>query len=274
MNATKAAPEKAKARAVVRQLGHNSIPLLLRWLQQEDRPSLTGRFEDLRHGVFFWLVRQRYIANRSITSLRDFNPSHGAMAMWALPELDHEAKTNVIPALIRMLGDKNHKPDGISCAAGRAYTVLSKMAPESTAPLIKALSSQDVQVRAMAAGALGEIGTDAKAAIPILETRLKDKDPIIRVSTARAIGKTGGDPKVFLPIVIQSLPEIDWLYMDYSLDILVRYKEHARAAVPVLLGMLNNTPDSTNPTNTIVRNQLMNALRQIDPEALAKAPVE
>ena len=62
--------------------------------------------------------------------------------------------------------------------------------------------------------------------------------------------------------------------MDYSLDILVRYKEHAKAAVPVLVGILNDTPNSTNPTNRIVRDQVINALRQIDPEALAKARVE
>jgi HEAT repeat protein len=190
------------------------------------------------------------------------------MAMWALPELDHAGRTNVIPTLIQMLGDKNHKPDEISRAAGGAYIVLSKMAPESTAPLIEALSSQDVQVWSLAAGALGEIGPDAKAAIPILEKNFKNKDPNIRVGAAGILGKIGGHPNVLLPVVIQSLREVDRFNMN-SLDILVRYKEHAKAAVPLLAGILHDSAISTNPTNRIVRDQVMNALRQIDPEALA-----
>ncbi len=86
MNGKKAGPEKEEARAVVGQLASNSIPLLLRWLQQEDRPSITSRFDELRHGAYFWLVRHRVIKSGPIQSLRDFNPSHRAMALWALPE--------------------------------------------------------------------------------------------------------------------------------------------------------------------------------------------
>jgi hypothetical protein len=274
MNEKEARPEKEKARAVVRQLGANSIPLLLAWLRQEDRPSWTGRFDELRHTIFFWLVGHKLIANRSITSLQDFNPSHSAMAMWALPELDHAGRTTVIPTLIRMLGEKEPKSDQIARAAGGAYCVLSKMAPESIPPLIEALSNQNVQVWALAAGDLGEIGPDAKAAIPLLEKRFRDKDPIMRVSAAGTIGKLGRDPDVFIPVVIQNLPYLSRDNMDFVLEILVRYKEHAKAAVPVLVGILNGTPNSNNPTNRIVRDEVITALRQIDPEAAAKMDVE
>lgn len=272
MNGSEAGPEKEKARAVVSQLGTNSIPLLLKWLRQEDRPSLTGRFDRLRHAVFFWLVRHKLIANRSITSLRDFNPSHSAMAMWALPELDHAGRVAAIPTLIQMLGERNRWPEDIPRAAGGAYIVLSKMAPESTVPLTQALSSHDPQVWALAAGALSEIGPDARAAIPVLEKHLTDKDPLIRVGAAGAISKIGGDPSMFLPVVIQSLTEVGPMNLDTPLEILLRYKERAKAAVPVLVGILNETPSSRNPTNTLVRDQVINALRQIDPEALTKAP--
>ncbi len=269
MNGKEAGPEKEKARAVVRQLGTNSIPLLLAWLRQEDRPSLTGRFDELRHGIFFWLVRHKLIANRPITDLKDFNPSHSAMAMWALPELDHAGRTRVIPTLIQMLGEKEPKSDQISRAAGGAYIVLSKMAPESIAPLIETLSSQDVQIWGLAAGALGEIGPEAKAAIPILEKRFKDKDPIMRVSAAGIIGKLGGDPQEFIPVVIQNLPEASRDYMDFALDILLRYKEHAKAAVPVLVGILNNASDSSNTTNGMVRGEVIAALSKLAPESIA-----
>lgn len=272
MNDSKAGPEKEEARAAVRKLGTNSIPLLLRWLRQEDRPSFTERFDTVRHTVFFWLVNHKVIANRSITSLRDFNPSHSAMATWALPELDHASRVVAIPTLIQMLGEKHRWPEDIPRAAGGAYLVLPKLAPESIGPLIEALSSPDPQVWALAAGALSEIGPDARAAIPVLEKRLTDKDPIVRVGAAGVISKIGGDPTVFLPVVIQNLTEVGPMNLDMPLEILLRYKEGAKAAVPALVGILNNTPSSLNSTNTIVRNQVINALRQIDPEALPKAP--
>jgi hypothetical protein len=272
MNGSKPGPEQEEARAAVRKLGTNSIPLLLRWLRQEDRPSFTERFDTVRHTVFFWLVTHKLIANRSITSLRDFNPSHSAMATWALPELDHAARMAAIPKLIQMLGEKNRWPEDITRAAGGAYLVLPKLAPESIGPLIEALSSPDPQVWALAAGALSEIGPDARAAIPVLEKRLTDKDPIVRVGAAGVISKIGGDPTVFLPVVIQNLTEVGPMNLDMPLEILLRYKEGAKAAVPALVGILNKTPSSLNSTNTIVRNQVINALRQIDSEALPKAP--
>lgn len=77
---------------------------------------------------------------------------------------------------------------------------------------------------------------------------------------------------MFLPVVIQNLTEVGPMNLDMPLEILLRYKEGAKAAVPALVGILNNTPSSLNSTNTIVRNQVINALRQIDPEALPKAP--
>ncbi len=176
-----------------------------------------------------------------------------------------------MPVLIRMLGDKKHKPDESSETAGTAFLVLPKMAPDSIAPLIDALASQDVQVWMLAAGALGNIGPDAKAAIPVLEKRLADNDVHTRVGAAETIVKLGGDPDKFIPVVIQSLLEVKRDNMDYSLDILVRYKEHAKAAVPVLLTILSNTPQSSNSTNNALRNGVMNALHEIDPGAAAKA---
>lgn len=268
MNAKEAGPEKEQARAVVRRLGCQSVPLLLKWLREENRQSLTGKFDQVRHGVFFWLVNHHLIPNRSIASLRDFNPSHSAMATWALPELDHLGRTTAIPTLIQMLREKNQRQGEISRGTGGALLVLSKMAPESIAPLIETLSGPDFQGWALAASALGEIGPDAKAAIPILQQNLQAKDPVIRVGAAGIIGKLGGDPNLFIPVVIRSLPEIDRSSLDYALEVLIRYREYTKAAIPILTGILNATPDSTNSTNRMVRDQVINTIRQIDPDAL------
>lgn len=264
MNAEKTGPDKEKARAFVRMLGSNSVPLLLSWLRQEDHPSLIGRFDEARHQIFFWLVGHKIIANRSITSLRDFNPSHRAMAIWALPELDPSSKRSAIPTLIEMLGDKKHKPDETSEVAGVAYCVLSKMAPESIDPLIAALHSQDVQVRLLAAGALAEIGPDAKAAIPVLKKGLAGKDPNVRASTAVAIAKLGGDPNSFLPIIIQALPQMDPQNLDDFLGWMCDYRER-KIAVPILVGIQNQIEHSNNLFSPVVQSKVMNALQEIAP---------
>jgi hypothetical protein len=264
MNNLKDGPEKEKARSVVRMLGGNSIPLLLEWTRQEDRPSFIQRFNDWKAKIIHWLEAHHVIKPVTISYFLDFNPSHSAMATWALAELDPAAKTAVIPTLIQMLGDKSPDTNELSRAAGGAFLAVRNMTPESITPLIAALDSQNRQVWSLAATALGDIGPQAKAAIPILAKRLDDKDPIIRVSAAEIIGKLGGDPGTFIPVVIQTLPELDRENMDYALDILVRYKEHAKAALPVFVDLLKSAADSTNIIDVIMRDRLTNAIRQID----------
>ena len=193
------------------------------------------------------------------------------MAMWALPELDHTGRVTAIPTLIQMLGEKNRWAENIPRAAGGACIVLSKMAPESTAPLTEALSSHYPQVWALAAGALGEIGPNARAAIPVLAKRLTDKDPLMRVGAAGVIGKIGGDPNVFLPVVIQSLTQVGSDQRQQPAGGFAALQRTRQAAVPVLIRILDKNPSSPNPTNTIVRDKVINALRQINPEALTKA---
>ena len=265
-------PEKEKARGVVRHLGANSIPLLVRWLREPDSPSFKEQIFDLKSKFVGWLVMRHVVKPNSISvTLTGIQLNHRTTAGIVLAELDSASKKAVIPQIIQMLGDKNHRPDQISAVAGSAYVVLPKLAPESINPLIVALSSKVIQVWALAGGALGNIGPAAKQAIPILEKRLNDKDPLMRVSAADIIGKLGGDPDKFIPVVIRSLPEVKWDNLDYPLGILEHYKEHAKAAVPFLLSALKNTPESTNTTNMIVRGELMSALQQIDPGAATKA---
>jgi HEAT repeat protein len=268
-------PEKEKARAVVRHLATNSIPLLLHWLQEPDRPSFKERSYDFKSSVVDWLVKQRLAKPNSISlTLTDIHLNHRTTAAITLAELDPASKRAVIPQIIQMLADKNHKPGQLSEVAGSAFGVLSRLAPESIDPLIDASSSQDAQVSILARGALGYIGPAAKRAIPVLEKRLNDKDPVTRVRVAVVIIEIGGDPDKFIPVVIQSLPEMKPYDFGYVLGVLEDYKEYAKAAVPFLLTTLKNTPESIDITNMMMRGEMLSALRQIDPKTAAKAGVQ
>ncbi len=61
--------------------------------------------------------------------------------------------------------------------------------PHEVNRLIKNLKDQDRNVRDSAAGALGDIGPEAKAAVHALIEALKDQDKDVRDSAAWALGK-------------------------------------------------------------------------------------
>ena len=148
------------------------------------------------------------------------------------------------------------------------------MSPASIQPLIDALSSHDEQVYALAGGALGCIGADAKAAMPVLEDRLKDKNPTIRAGVAEAIGKLGGNPDMFVPVLARSFREGDWETRSYVLTVLLEFKAHAKIAVPSLIEGLNATTNLTDTTNRYLHEAITAALKEIDPDAAAKVGVK
>ena len=256
-------PKGDAARAVVQKLGNQSLPLLLEWLHEEDQPALVNQFDEVRQRVFFWLVRNRLWKNSSITGLQDLKPTHQSTAIWVLPELDVAKQKIAIPVLIQMLGERKPNRNEVSESAMAAGCTLRKMNPEAIHPLIDSLSSKDFQVWALAATALAAIGPDAKAAIPVLEKRLGDEDSNVRMTAAYSIGKLGAAPGTFIPVVIHALPDSDPGAIDYKLEILISYKEHAKAAVPILIEILNKTAGSTNQADIMARGSIENALHKI-----------
>lgn len=189
----------------------------------------------------------------------------------ALTELGPEAET-AIPALIQMLATKGPTTNDFSPIAGAAYLLLGKMAPASIPALIDALSSGDLQVYALAAGALGEIGPGASVAIPVMQRKLADTNVMVRVGAAEVLGKLGADPNVFMPTVVESLRDSDFTFLDYKLELLLKHKDHTRAALPLLLDLMTNAITLGSPTNAYVRQQVTVALMQLQP-SLVPQPV-
>ena len=63
---------------------------------------------------------------------------------------------------------------------------------------------------------------------------LTDTNAMISVGAARVLGQLGADPAVFMPAVVESLRELDFTFLDYKLEVLLKFKDQARDAVPVL----------------------------------------
>ena len=82
---------------------------------------------------------------------------------------------------------------------------------------------------------------------------LTDKDTRMRLSAAYAMAELGADPRQFVPTVTQSLSEPDFESLDFKLEILLRFKEEAKPAIPILKNILSQNPGSTNLTNVLAR---------------------
>ena len=75
------------------------------------------------------------------------------------------------------------------------------------AELIRQLSDQDASVRANAAEALGEIGPEAKAAVPALIEASKHEEAGVRANATYALGRIGSDAKAAVPALIEKLKD-------------------------------------------------------------------
>ena len=130
---------------------------------------------------------------------------------------------------------------------------------------IDALSSSDLQIDALTAGALGEIGPQARAAIPVMQRRLADTNVMVRVGAADVLGKLGAEPSVFMPMLVESLRDPDFSFLDFKLEVLLKHKNHGRDALPILMNILTNAESLGSPTNIYVRQQVTGALLQLQP---------
>jgi hypothetical protein len=267
-------PDRERGRRVVHLLGPNCTPLLLQWLQREDHPTLKGRLHNLGPNVEEWLIARRIMKPHPITSYHDAKESYRALGLLAFEELGPDGKA-AIPTLVEWLGHRDPKTGQAGNDAGSAWLILPRMAPDSINPLVRDLTNRELQVRALAVGALGKIGTNANIAIPRIRLLLDDENIDVRVNACASLGELGADPAEFMPVLISCLPESNFIgtnfdILDYDLETLIKYKTRARPAVPVLLQILANAPDDNrNPTSTMVHGLVTDALREIAPETVA-----
>ena len=89
-----------------------------------------------------------------------------------------------------------------------AAFMLGQIGPEAKVAvpiLTELLADQDRKVRECAAYALGRIGPDAKPAVPVLMELLKDQDYLVRWNAVRALGSVGPGAKSAIPALVKLL---------------------------------------------------------------------
>lgn len=90
-----------------------------------------------------------------------------------------------VPSLLDALGDKD--------AGSKAAYALSQVGKQTVPALMHCLIAEDPRTRQYAAQALGALGADAKDAIPLLLSLLKDKVGSVRLAVAESLDNIGYD---------------------------------------------------------------------------------
>jgi hypothetical protein len=147
--------------------------------------------------------------------------------------------------------------------AEAGYEALGPLASAQVPSLIDVFSNDpSPEVRYITANVLGYIGPDARAAGPALLAATKDTDPMVRNNSLCALSRVLHDPQLTIPVLIAALDDTESIVRENAAIGLGRCGQQAKAGVPALVRTL------------AINNAAADALKQIDPEAAAKAGVK
>jgi len=148
-----------------------------------------------------------------------------------------------IDMLIKQLKGKDKSERS---SAAFALGEIGAEAKAAVPALIKALEQdQDENVRGFAAIALGRIKAETKEAVPALIKAMEhDPDENVRVHAAYGLGEIGAEAKAAVPALIKVLEQVeDEDVRLIAADALGRIGAEARAAVPALIKVLERDED-------------------------------
>ncbi len=111
-------------------------------------------------------------------------------------------KKEEIPRFIGQLKNSKSAQERVAAAEaiGRRGAVIVTDVKDAIGPLANAVKVDgDAQVRAAAARALGEIGSEPTITVPALTEALKDKTVVVKMAAINALGQIGKDASPAMP---------------------------------------------------------------------------
>lgn len=116
------------------------------------------------------------------------------------------------------------------------------------------------------AAALGGIGHEARAAVPVflklLNSPIATSDPR-RAATVKALGEIGEDPGEVVPMLIKCLGDQEFWVRSWACDGIENFGPEAKSATPIFVEWLQSSNETT-------RYVAARVLWKINPEAAAK----
>jgi HEAT repeat protein len=280
--------ERAMAQTALRTMGKSAVPPLTGMLEKEDSAfkrkvlAYAPRFPFL-----YWFVPQ------------DDSVLDRGYAASALGEIGPGA-SNAVPALLRVSALTNSQINR-TFICPKAKAALMKIRGEPLGPLVRELEQENAgsvewgctarellefgtnalpavpafcgalklpnfRARNFAAYALGHIHGNAELAVPALVESIRRG---VSENNAWALGEFGGEAKPAVPILESHLQDSDPRMCVEILRALRRIvpRNEAKTLVPMLVETMKDQSE-------IVRAEAGNMLKDIDPEAAAKAGVK
>ena len=168
-----------RAAELMKKMGAPAVPALVGLLKDKaTRSQAAGILGDMRAA-----------AKEAVPALAEAfadKESNQFLVALALAKLGPDAKA-AVPTLLAVLQDKDQTAEARVWAAKVLPGIDPTHTREAVAGLADALKYPNVSDRLEAAGGLGDIGPDAKAAAPALLDALADADHAVRLGAARAL---------------------------------------------------------------------------------------
>jgi HEAT repeat protein len=244
-----------EAAAALRAIGTNGVPTVLRWLSVKS--SAVIRRQNLEIAIKKWPKPFKRISAAFMVS-SDTLLDQRQRAGLVLRGLGPEAEQLAIPVLTRVLQEWKE---------GEAISALDALAQleDSGFPVILATFSDPLFATnlcnfPLTVKGMPSLGTNGPRAVPLLIECLTNEEYIIRATAAECLGRVGAEPGIAVPALVRCLGDPDGMVCSYARDSL---KGFGRAAVPALLGVLNDPDEET-------RRAAAGALGEIAPEELKK----
>jgi HEAT repeat protein len=217
------------------------------WDQAAPRPALVPILLSLLKD------RDRDVRVRVLTALGNF----GAQAHRVLPVLRLALKETAL----------QDDDEFVRTQAARALLQVGPEPDSEVAGLIDSLQNEVEVLRFHAAVALGNLGRDARPAVPaLIHTALWDEDPAVRVEAAVSLWKIERNGPLVIPVLIEALAADNELICWMAADALGQIGPEAREAVPALRRALQRDFKVS-----LIKTGVTLALERIDPQVTEEA---
>ncbi len=182
-----------------------AVPLLIAALKDDDN--------DVRTAAVDSLGRMHEFAGDALSPLLDLvkdkknDPVARAEAIHSVGRFGTSAAGEAVPILKVIVADES-APDNVRRSAAGTLGVMKTEAGSAAAALGKALEAKALEVRRAAVSALGEIGEEARDALPGLKKVSKtDDDKFVRSEAMRVMGGLTRDAAEVLPFLVAGLSD-------------------------------------------------------------------
>ena len=133
-----------------------------------------------------------------------------------------------------------HKSGAARNIALDAIISYQKDGKDMVSQLTPLLKNTSTDARLAVARCLGEMGSDASAAVPALAEALGDKKWRHRDGAAKSIGMIGANPDTAIPALVAALGDSDNRVRGEAASALKAYRDHAAKIVPAMIAVLDD----------------------------------